>query len=213
MGRNSAKLSLKFYGSLGNISGANCGLSNRLQGYEMTDVALVVDMLRGFLEEGNNLYCGDDARRIIPNVQALLERETARGSKVFYICDTHDPDDLEFQMFPVHCVRGTAESEVIPELAQYPGERIEKQRYSAFFNTDLENRLKELAPDRIIVCGVCTDICVLHTTADARNRDYAVEVASDAVASFDNGAHEWALRHIEGILGAKLVTVHAATAG
>ena len=179
----------------------------------MTDVVLVVDMLRGFLEEGNNLYCGDDARRIIPNVQALLQREVSRGSSVFYICDTHAPDDLEFQMFPVHCVEGTAESEVIPELASFPGERIEKQRYSAFYNTDLEQRLKELAPETITVCGVCTDICVLHTTADARNRDYAVEVASDAVASFDGDAHKWALQHIERILGARLVTVQAAPAG
>ena len=179
----------------------------------MTDVVLVVDMLRGFLEEGNNLYCGDDARRIIPNVQSLLQREVSRGSSVFYICDTHAPDDLEFQMFPVHCVEGTAESEVIPELASFPGERIEKQRYSAFYNTDLEQRLKELAPETITVCGVCTDICVLHTTADARNRDYAVEVASDAVASFDGDAHKWALQHIERILGARLVTVQAAPAG
>ena len=179
----------------------------------MTDVVLVVDMLRGFLEEGNNLYCGDDARRIIPNVQALLQRETARGSSLFYICDTHAPDDLEFQMFPVHCVKGTAESEVIPELASFPGERIEKQRYSAFYNTDLEQRLKDLAPETITVCGVCTDICVLHTTTDARNRDYAVAVASDAVASFDGDAHKWALQHIERILGARLVTVQAAPAG
>jgi nicotinamidase-related amidase len=116
-------------------------------------------------------------------------------------------------MFPVHCVIGTAESEVIPELAPYPGERIEKQRYSAFFNTGLEQRLKELDTDRIVVCGVCTDICVMHTTADARNRDYAVEVASDAVASFDEEAHKWALQHIERILGAKLVTIQAAAPG
>ena len=73
--------------------------------------------------------------------------------------------------------------------------------------------MKELAPDRITVCGVCTDICVLHTTADARNRDYAVEVASDAVASFDSDAHRWALQHIERILGARLVAVQAAPTG
>ena len=63
------------------------------------------------------------------------------------------------------------------------------------------------------MCGVCTDICVMHTTADARNRDYAVEVASDAVASFDEEAHKWALQHIERILGAKLVTIQAAAPG
>ncbi len=179
----------------------------------MPNAVLVVDMLRGFLEEGHNLYCGDAARRIIPEVQAILERETARGSSVFYVCDTHEPDDLEFKMFPVHCVRGTAESEVIPELAAYPGERISKQRYSAFFNTDLEQRLRKLAPERIVVVGVCTDICVLHTTADARNRDYTVEVPTGAVASFDEDAHAWALRHMENILGASLVDAGAPTSG
>lgn len=179
----------------------------------MPNAVLVVDMLRGFLEEGHNLYCGDDARKIIPNVQALLERELARGSKVFYICDTHLPDDLEFQMFPIHCVEGTVESEVIPELGPYPGERINKQRYSGFYNTNLDQRLRELGPEKIVVCGVCTDICVLHTTADARNRDYAVEVPSNAVATFDPDAHVWALQHMERILGAKLVTAQPITSG
>ena len=54
----------------------------------MPDAVLVVDMLRGFLEEGYNLYCGEGARKIIPEVQAILDRETARGSSIFYVCDT-----------------------------------------------------------------------------------------------------------------------------
>ena len=171
----------------------------------MANAVLVVDMVVGFLEPGHNLYCGDEAREIIPNVKRLIEAEQAKGSKVFFICDTHDPDDLEFRMFPVHCVRGTEEAEVIPELSGYQGEVIRKRRYSAFFGTDLEERLAKLNPDKLIVCGVCTDICVMHTTADARNRDYDVEVPTDCVATFDPQAHSYALQHIEKILGAKLV--------
>ena len=68
----------------------------------MPNAVLVADMLRGFLEEGYPLYCGPQARRIIPNIKQLLERELAKGSKVFFICDNHDPDDLEFKMFPPH---------------------------------------------------------------------------------------------------------------
>lgn len=173
----------------------------------MPNIVLVVDMLRGFLQEGYNLYCGDGARTIIPHVQTLLRKEHSIGSKILYICDSHQPDDLEFQVFPVHCMEGTLESELIPELDGYPGERLNKQRYSGFYNTDLEQRLEAFTPGKIIVCGVCTDICVLHTVADARNRDYPVEVVSDAVASFDREAHVWALQHMERILGAKLVMV------
>ena len=178
----------------------------------MANLLLVVDMLNGFLEPGRNLYCGDHAREIIPNVKALIEREVADGSDVIFICDTHDPDDLEFQMFPVHCLRGTEEADVIPELTGYPGELVRKRRYSAFFETDLGERLEALAPDKLIICGVCTDICVLHTAADARNRDYVVEVPTDCVASFDQEAHRNALQHMERILGARLVSPAAVRA-
>ena len=176
----------------------------------MANVLLVIDMLRGFLEEGYPLYCGDRARRIIPKVQNLLERKLARGSKIFFICDHHDPDDLEFKMFPPHCVAGTVEAEVIPEFAKYQGEIIPKRRYSAFFDTPLDEKLQGLKPERIIICGVCTDICVLHTAANARNRDYQVEVPVDCVASFDEEAHRFALEHIERVLGAKLTSVGGA---
>jgi nicotinamidase/pyrazinamidase len=173
----------------------------------MSNVALVVDMVRGFLEPGHNLYCGDESRKIIPNIRQLLQRERQAGSEIIFLSDHHDPDDLEFQIFPVHCVKGTEEPEVIPELSEFVTDSnvVPKNRYSGFFNTDLEQRLERLKPDKIIVCGVCTDICVLHTTSDARNRDYPVEVPAGCVATFDPSAHQWALQHLEKILGARVV--------
>ena len=124
----------------------------------MANVVLVVDMVRGFLEPGHNLYF-EGYRELIPPVQALLDRELAAGSSVLFISDHHDPEDLEFQVFPVHCVKGTEEPEVIPELAQYLTESpsngspsdngvasnvVPKNRYSGFFNTDLDRRLRDL---------------------------------------------------------------------
>ena len=112
-------------------------------------------------------------------------------------------------MFPPHCIKGTEEHQIIPELAPYAADRLEKSRYSAFHNTDLAHRLAALKPQKVVLCGVCTDICVLHTAADARNRDYIVEVPTDAVATFDPQAHQWALRHMEKILGVRLTTASA----
>jgi len=171
----------------------------------MANVVLVVDMIKGFMEEGYPLYCGPAARATIPCIQQLLERESKKGSRIIYLADTHDPDDKEFQMFPPHCVRGTAESEVIPELAAFKGEVMPKRRYSGFYGTPLDARLKKLKPEKLIVVGVCTDICVMHTVADARNRDYIVEVPRDCVATFDPEAHVFALKHMEKILGASIV--------
>ena len=175
----------------------------------MANVVLVVDMVRGFCEEGHPLYLGPTIREVIPRVQRLLREEKAKGSHIIFLCDNHEPDDLEFQMFPPHCIRGTEESEVIPELWELADEIIPKRRYSAFFGTNLEDRLGELKPDKIIVTGVCTNICVQYTVADARNRDYPVEVPADCLASFDPEAHEFALRQMETVLGAKVTGVPA----
>ena len=59
----------------------------------MANAVIVIDMVRGFLEEGHPLYCGETARSIIPKVQTLLEREIARGSKILYLCDYHEPEE------------------------------------------------------------------------------------------------------------------------
>ena len=166
---------------------------------------IVIDMLRGFMEEGYPLYCGERARRTITRIAGLLERELEKGSRVLFLCDSHDPDDLEFRMFPPHCVTGTEEAEIIPELRGYAGEVIPKNRFSCFYNTPLASRLLDLEPGKLIVCGVCTDICVMHTVADARNRDYEVEVPVDCVASFNEEGHRFALGHMDKTLGARLV--------
>jgi nicotinate phosphoribosyltransferase len=165
----------------------------------------VSDMLRGFLEEGYPLYCGISARSIIPNVQKLLERELQLGSRIFYACDRHAPDDPEFRMFPRHCVEDSDEAQLIPELAQYPGEIIPKRTFSSFYGTALDRKLEAIGPTTILICGVTTHICVLQAVIDARNRGYEVEVPVDCVASFDRRAHSFALDYMENVLGAKLV--------
>ena len=171
----------------------------------MARVVLVSDMLRGFLEEGFPLYCGVEARHIIPNIQKLLERELEQDSKIFYLSDHHTPDDPEFKMFPPHCIEGTEEAELIPEFLQYPGEIIPKRTFSSFYNTSLDKRLKTIKPETIVACGVATHICVLNAVIDARNRGYKVEVPVDCVASFDKKAHFFALDYMEKVLGAKII--------
>ena len=172
---------------------------------------IVVDMLRGFLEAGFPLDVGPAGRAIIPAVRQRIMDETARGAAVFWIADNHAPDDAEFAMFPPHCIRGTIEAEIVPALADLvtPANLLPKTRYSGFYGTDLADRLATLAPDIITVVGVCTDICVLHTVADARNRDYAVTVPANCVATFDDAAHRFALDHMRRILGATVTDVDA----
>jgi len=168
---------------------------------------IVVDMQRGFLEEGYPLFCGDEARRIIPAVRRTVEEALDQGIPVFFTADAHEQNDREFAIYPPHCIRGTVEAEIIPELAPYldRGTLIETMTYSAFFDTDLHQRLQKLGVEELTFCGVCTDICVLHTVADAYFRGYRITVRRDGVASFDPEAHRFGLRHMETVFGARLI--------
>ncbi len=170
----------------------------------MANVVIVTDMVRGFCEEGRPLYVGPSIREIIPRIRELLARERAAGSRIIFVCDTHEPDDKEFEMFPPHCIKGTEEPEVIPELREFADDIIPKNRYSAFYGTDLDQRLRQLNPDKVIIVGDCTNICVLYTAADARFRDYNVEVPEDCVTTFDPEAHVFALQQMEKVLGVKV---------
>jgi nicotinate phosphoribosyltransferase len=176
----------------------------------MSRAVLVVDMLRGFLEEGNPLFCGERARRIIPAVKALLQHEIAQGTPVIFLGDQHLPNDCEFQRFPPHCVAGSKECEVVPELSDFADTIVAKQHLNAFTGTNLSTLLEELGATTLVICGVCTDICVLHTAISARELGYEVEVPADCVASFDEKAHDSALNHMEKVLGAR-VTAQSST--
>src|SRR5699024_5276158 len=81
----------------------------------------------------------------------------------------------------------------------------EKTRYSAFTGTNLELKLRERQIEELYLVGVCTDICILHTAIDAYNKGFKIVIPENCVASFDQGAHEWALSHFNNILGAQVI--------
>jgi len=167
---------------------------------------LVVDMLEDFLSEGGALFCGKGAQEIIPFVQKRIKQARREGTIVIYICDAHREDDLEFGMFPRHCLEGTKGARIIKELkTQDLDIVIKKTRYSGFYGTDLGKVLKDYQVKEVEMVGVCTSICVMDTVGDLRNRDYKVIVYKKGVADFDEEAHQFALQRMEKIYGAKVV--------
>jgi nicotinamidase/pyrazinamidase len=163
-------------------------------------------MVGEFAKEGNP-YFVPATREILPNIERLVERQMAEGAKLYFCNDWHDEDDLEFQrMFPRHCVAGTPQAETIPELARFNGTIIPITRFDGFLYSTLDQKLRERAIERVIVCGVCTHIPVLHTAVGAAMRNYRVEVPTDAVADFDAELHRFALRQMKEVFGIKLTT-------
>ena len=79
---------------------------------------------------------------------------------------------------------GTWGYEVLEELGALPGDwYVEKQRLSAFFNTNLELILKSLAVETLLICGVLTNQCVAATSKDASFRDFKPIVVAEATGT------------------------------
>ncbi len=149
---------------------------------------VIVDEVNGFASVG----CGNLAPPA-PNAQVTrMVAETDRIARAFSgqswpilaFLDTHQPGKPE-PPYPPHCERGTGEENLVPELewleADANATLVRKDCINGFvgaFAKDGSNRVIDWVNRhglrRILVVGVCTDICVMDfvlTLLSARNHD------------------------------------------
>lgn len=85
-----------------------------------------------------------------------------------------------------HFVKGTQDAEIIPPLACREGEElVTKNRWNAFFNTNLDDLLKRKNIRNLIIVGAATDVCVLETCSYAFSLNYNCIVPIETTASFN----------------------------
>jgi nicotinamidase-related amidase len=147
---------------------------------------VVVDEVNGFATVG----CGNLAPPVDnPQVTGMID-ETDRLARVFRnngwpilaFLDTHEPGKPE-PPYPPHCEKGTGEEELVPQLKWLEDDRaatlVRKDCINGFvgaFRPDGGNSVvdwvKENGLERLLVVGICTDICVMDfvlTMLSARN--------------------------------------------
>jgi len=80
-------------------------------------------------------------------------------------------------------VRDTWNTDIVMELAPAPGDVIlYKNRFSGFYNTELDDVLQARSINSLIFTGWTTSICVESTLRDAMFRDYRCLLLEDCVA-------------------------------
>lgn len=172
---------------------------------------IVVDMLNDFCKEGGALFF-PQSRGIIDAIKFQISQFRLKGWLIIWLCDNHAKNDLEFKRFPDHAVALTYGAKIISELDALihinSGKDIliPKTRYSGFYGTTLDHVLRSHNPESVEVVGVCTSICVMDTVGGLANRDYKVVVPADCVADFDDGMHVMAMKRMEALYGAKVVS-------
>lgn len=157
---------------------------------ELTNpMVIVIDMINGFVNEG---ALADSAiNGTVPTIEKLLKT----GIPNLFAVDAHDEDAIEFKAFPKHCIKGSEESEIIPELKPYAKETVLKNSTNLAHAINMNDFVKKA--DTFIITGCCTDICVMQFALALRTYlnqfdygDKEVILVSDAVDTYQiDGVH------------------------
>lgn len=172
----------------------------------MKTALLVIDMQNAFLHpDGESYYEG--ARDVIAPVTGLIEAARRGGSLIVHVADRHRPglEDFEQNRLPVHGLAGSFNAAFHEGFGPLEGRTNEielvKRRFSAFFATELALLLREQGVERVVICGVKTNVCVRATSQDAFANGFRVVVPREATNSNRANLQAASLEDIERYIG------------
>lgn len=159
----------------------------------MATAVLIIDMQKAFFEDE---ALGRQEKRLVEACNALMSEAHESGVPVYVIRTEHQRDKSTWTVSMLDddqgfLFTGTEQAEPVDGLHLDGLPELVKTRDSAFFGTDLLQRLRNLAVDQVVLAGVSTHNCVAQTGADAYANNLRVVYAKDAIGSTnDEYAHD-----------------------
>ena len=159
-------------------------------------ILYVIDMVNGFVKEG--IMHDDYIANSINEQISLIKKFKKENQPIAFIKESHDKNCAEFDTFPEHCVKGTSEAELVKELKEHEEDALVylKNCTSAIFAPNLIKDLDKMKNlEEIIICGCCTDICVLNFAIPLKNylnqinRKAKIIVVEKATETYDAPNH------------------------
>lgn len=161
------------------------------------DVLIVVDLQKDFCPGG--ALAVPEGDEIIPEINTWIHAISRAGGNVFASRDWHPENHCSFTeqggQWPRHCVANTQGAAFHGDLELPPtatiiskGQSPNEDQYSAFATGDLAQHLKEVDAHRLWIAGLAEDVCVQHTTLDARARGYETHVLLSATRPTEDPA-------------------------
>jgi trans-2,3-dihydro-3-hydroxyanthranilic acid synthase len=157
-------------------------------------VLLIHDMQRFFLRP----FPRDVAEPLVSNVAHLRDRCRELEIPIGYTAQpggmTEEQRGLLRDFWGPGMRVDPADREVVDPLGPAPGDWVfTKWRYSAFFRSDLLERMRAADRDQLIVCGVYAHVGVLMSAVDAFTNDIQPFLVADAIADFSADHHRLAV--------------------
>ena len=139
----------------------------------------------------------------LATITTLLRGARERGIPVVYV--RHQDEWMR---------PGTDDWQIAAEVAPLDGEPIVEKRYrDAFRETDLDDVLKRLSVERVIVCGMQTEFCIDATIREAERRGYRVDLIGDGHATGPAGglSEEQIVTHVNRVAEGPVARVISAS--
>ncbi len=163
---------------------------------------VIIDMINGFIKEG--ALKSSRVEEIILDIAKLSATCDRLGIQKIAFADCHTEESPEFEAYPMHCIKGSYEAEIVDEIKKVGGYRlIEKNSTNGFLEEEFTRWLSENKEiDTFILTGDCTDICVLQfaitlkTWFNMKNIKARVIVPIDCVETYDLGMHDAYLMNV-----------------
>ena len=179
---------------------------------------LVHDMQRYFVRafelERNGQTLPDAQINIaIANIRRLVDAAHAANIPVYYTAQPPRQNLADRRLLTDFWGDGLQDDEsaqILDELAPTEADTVlTKWRYSAFVRSPLEEQLKELGRDQLIISGVYAHIGCLTTALEAFMRDIQPFMVADALADVTEEEHRMACEYASGRCARVLDTAEA----
>lgn len=138
----------------------------------------------------------------IANIRRLLDAAHAANIPVYYTAQPPRQNPADRRLLTDFWGDGLQDDEnaqILDELAPTEADTVlTKWRYSAFVRSPLEEQLKDLGRDQLIIGGIYAHIGCLTTALEAFMRDIQPFMVADALADFTEKEHRMACEYASG---------------
>lgn len=149
----------------------------------------------------------------IANIRRLLDAAHAANIPVYYTAQPPRQNPADRRLLTDFWGDGLQDDEnaqILDELAPTEADTVlTKWRYSAFVRSPLEEQLKDLGRDQLIIGGIYAHIGCLTTALEAFMRDIQPFMVADALADFTEKEHRMACEYASGRCARVLNTAEA----
>ncbi len=149
---------------------------------------ILVDLEKEWVNKDSDYFIGD-VSSLIDKTNSLIGYCRKNNYKIIFTRHIEPDSQVEFS-------KDSENIEILDKINCNNSDIvIEKNKISPFYQTNLEDELKDV--EQIVICGILTNLCVRSLAEGAYDRDFAITIIIDCCQAFDKETHNFTLKDLK----------------